>query len=597
MRQGLTPLKIRAIFSPLALLLTAFILLHGMIGGTRLVFSLPAFALLGVAALLVRRSPAAGVATVSGPCLAATGALFSYLILRAAFSPVPYLAREDIFLMLACLVVYLLTAFFVVSARSRLVVFAVLLGLAMVHTAVGVAQAAGGEDFMLFGFLRPMSGSRASGLYISPNHYAGFLEITAVLGLSVVWWSTRKPAVRIFAGWATLCVGVGLLLSQSRGGVLCAGVALAAWAGISLWMHWLKRPQGLGMASFAILAALALVLGAGGWVASQNFELQQRLATTFGRDIRVANWAAALDQFHSAPVFGTGAGTHLYLGRLYRRPELQSDPIHAHNDYLELLAEYGVLGAVGMAIFLALHVRHGGQAIGRCARALRMQGDSNSDELALIIGALAAGAGIAAHSLIDFNLHIPGNALVMAFLFGILANPNLAGESPAPAVSDPRATFAARRALPALGGALLGLALLAWPGEFFTEKARIHLRSDELSAAAASAERARQLDPWNPFSAFHLGEACRLAVAEDPDYASRQVLRNRAERAYADGLRIFPRDENLLVRRAQVLGELKRFDEAEASFQAALAADPQLEILRQLYEEHRERHAEPTGPL
>lgn len=590
-------MKIPAFFSPLALLLAALVLVHALTGGTRPVYALPVFALLGLAALLARRGPASGAGAVSLPCLAATGGLFSYLLLRAVFSPVPYLARADIFLMLACLTVYLLTAFYLVTVRSRLIVFGVLLGLAMVHTAVGIVQAAWGEDFMLFGFFRPEGGTRASGLYISPNHYAGFLEIAAVLGLSVVWWSTRKPAVRIFAGWASLCVGVGLLLSQSRGGVLCAGVAVTVWAGVSGWVHSLKRPQGLGRAFFAIFTGLVLLVGAGSWFASQHFALQQRLATTFGRDIRLANWAAALDQFHSAPVFGTGAGTHLYLGRLYRRPELQSDPVHAHNDYLELLAEYGLLGGVGMAVFLALHARNGARAIGRCARTLRVRGDWSRDELALVIGALTAAAGVAAHSLIDFNLHIPGNALVMAFLFGILANPDGLGETPAPAAASPGALLAARRVLPALGGLLLGLALLAWPGEFFTEKGRIHLRSGEFPAAIASAESALQLDPWNPFSAFYLGEACRLAVADEPDYATRQELRNRAERAFASGLRIFPQDENLLVRRAQVLGELKRLDEAEASFQAALAADPQLAILRQLYEEYRERHGEPPDAM
>ena len=67
----------------------------------------------------------------------------------------------------------------------------------------------------------------------------------------------------------------------------------------------------------------------------------------------------------------------------------------------------------------------------------------------------------------------------------------------------------------------------------------------------------------------------------------RQASREAAARAYAQGLRLFPQDENLLVRRGQVLDRLRRFDEAEASYQAALAADPQLAILRTLYEKHR----------
>jgi predicted Zn-dependent protease len=86
-------------------------------------------------------------------------------------------------------------------------------------------------------------------------------------------------------------------------------------------------------------------------------------------------------------------------------------------------------------------------------------------------------------------------------------------------------------------------------------------------------------------------------VEDEPDYETRQKLRNQADLAFAAGLRIFPQDENLLVRRAQVLDELKRFDEAEACFQAAMAADPRLEILQQLYKEHRELQGNADGEL
>jgi O-antigen ligase len=601
-------LKIASFLSPFALLLAAFVLIQCVLGGTRPVHGLPVFALLGVATLLTRRTPFPGLATVSRPCLAATAGLFSYLILRAALSPVPYLARADLFLMLACLVVYLLTALYLVTARQRMIVVSVLLSLGLVHVIIGVIQTALGDDFMLFGFMRSPSGSRASGLYISPNHFAGFLEMAGVLALSVAWWSTRKPAMRIFAGWTSLCCFVGVLLSQSRGGILCACVALAAWGAISLWTHALKNPQGLSRAFIGVAIAVGLVAGIGGWVASHNAALQDRFANAFSKDIRVSNWTAANMQFHTAPVFGTGAGTHLYLGRLYRQPELQSDPIHAHNDYLELLAEYGLVGGVGMAIFLGLHVVRGFGSLRPFARLIRERGDWSRDELALVIGALAAVAGIAAHSFIDFNMHIPGNALVMAFLFGILAQPGTPEEAPA----DSPVSAAGRVALPILGGALVLLSVAAWPGELFTERARVHVRRaqfaieqeetdvarQEYASAVASAQRARRLDPWNPFTAFHLGEAARLWVIEEEDsFERRQALREQANQAYLAGLRIFPQDENLLVRRGQVLGELKRFDEAEASFQAAMAADPELRILKEIYKNYRDRRAQQDDEL
>ena len=413
---------------------------------------------------------------------------------------------------------------------------------------------------------------------------SGFLEIAGVMGLSVAWWSGRKPAVKIVAGYATVCCYIGLLLTQSRGGVLCAVFSLLVWMGLTLRASYLAKSQGFGRALVLSIGTVAVLLCIGGYVVATHLDLRDRLATVIGRDIRVSIWQAALDQFHLAPAFGTGAGTHLYFGRLFRRPDLQSDPIHAHNDYLELLAEYGLVGAAGMAAFLALHAARALRAVGRMARELRATEAAGHDDLALAIGALAALAALAAHSVLDFNLHIPGNALAMAFVFGILARPETAAETP------PISAPAPGRVLPVLAGAVLALSLIGLPGEILTERARLLLRDEEYPEAIATAKRALRLDPWNPVTCLYLGEALRLQAELEPAYADRQARRQEAERAFGHGLRLFPQDENLLVRRGQVLDRLKRFDEAEASFQAALAADPRLEALRKLYEKHRALH-------
>ncbi len=567
---------------PLILTVTALCVCQALTGGTRPALGLPVYILLGVAALLTWR--VIGSRADRWGCLAVAGVLFAYLLTRAAFSPLPALARADLFLMLGCLLVYLLTAAVLVTARQRMVVVYALLALGGIHTLVGAVQAAQGEEFMLFGFERAAMGSRASGLLISPNHLAGFLEIAGIMALSVAWWSGRKPAVKIFAGYAAVCCYLGLLLSQSRGGVLCAVFSLLVWVGLTLRASYLGKPHRFDRALILGIGVVAVLFCIGGAVVATHPEMRERLATALERDIRIANWQAALDQFRQAPVFGTGAGTHLYLGRLFRRPELQFDPIHAHNDYLELLAEYGLVGAAGMAILLALHARRGWRALGAAARALRVTAEAGSDEIALTISALGAFAAMAAHSVVDFNMHIPGNALVTAFVFGLLARPEAVPDDEPPAA---RLGWAVRGPLVALGSVLLGLALLTGPGAYFTERARVLISEEDYPAAVAKASQALRFDPWNPGACFHLGEAHRLQAELEPVYGARQMHREAAVHAFQQGLRLFPQDENLLVRRGQVLDRLRRFDEAEASYQAALAADPQLAILHELYEKHR----------
>src|SRR5205814_187984 len=92
-----------------------------------------------------------------------------------------------------------------------------------------------------------------------------------------------------------------------------------------------------------------LLIGGAAWgvrqVMSKSFLVSSRAEKTLTVDVsRMQMWQAAWKQFRLQPAVGTGSGTYLYYGRQFRHPGLQTDPTHAHNDYLELLAEYGIVG-------------------------------------------------------------------------------------------------------------------------------------------------------------------------------------------------------------------------------------------------------------
>jgi O-antigen ligase len=102
---------------------------------------------------------------------------------------------------------------------------------------------------------------------------------------------------------------------------------------------------------------------------NQSPFLSGRARSTFETtNMRVDLWQSALQQWKLRPIFGTGSGTYLYYGRMFRTPRVQLDPIYTHNDYLNLLAEYGLTGAVGMALFLGVHLRTGGRSFARLGR-------------------------------------------------------------------------------------------------------------------------------------------------------------------------------------------------------------------------------------
>jgi hypothetical protein len=127
-----------------------------------------------------------------------------------------------------------------------------------------------------------------------------------------------------------------------------------------------------------------------------------------GRIGRWQIWSQAGGMIAAFPVAGAGLGTFPYVFPLFRTSGEGVGLAHAHNDYLELTAEVGVAGAVVGLV-----------AIGLVARSLRRRAAILPDENSLGYAAVAGVASIALHSLADFNLAIPGNALTLAAVLGL----------------------------------------------------------------------------------------------------------------------------------------------------------------------------------
>ena len=314
-------------------------------------------------------------------------------------------------------------------------------------------------------------------------------------------------------------------------------------------------------------------------------------------DVRIFNWQAALDQWRESPMVGTGAGTHLYYGRQFRRPELQPDPEHAHSDYLELLAEYGIIGGIGMAAFLVAHLGRGMCSYRELAARRKEELYRPSYELAVNVGAMTAVSAYLAHSVVDFNLHLPGNALLFAFIFGLLANEGCASDEPD--IHDSPKQGWRRFVLPVFGFLFALHILQKIPTEYLSEKARVAVRDGRLDDAIAFANRGLLTEKQNPFLYYHLGEAHRLAGANGAR-SSRMVELEKSTQAYRAGIAIFPQDEDLWVRLGQSLDGMSKYSEARKAYEKAISLDPNLGILYGYYARHLQitgREAEASAAL
>jgi O-antigen ligase len=542
--------------------------------GTRLIYPLPAYLLLGLSGLLTLFSFWRAPARMDRTCLLSVGLLACYLFARIAFSPSPWFAGFDFFAVLAALLVYFVTALFLSGNSARNAIVYGLFVLALAQVAVGIFQFARNPAFNpLVSGGRAEAGLRASGSFISPNHLAGFLDAALLLATSFCFWGGFKVRGKMLLGYFALVCLAGLVLTGSRGGYLSAGAGFAVFACMSVWTLRSRLSHGLFPRTIGIIVAIVLIGGGLAFVAERSYAIRMRANTVFtSSDVRFQLWEAAWKQFQLAPFFGTGARTYVYYGRMFRAPQMQNDPVSAHNDWLQMLAEYGIAGALLAAGFVLAHLRHGWRRWHRMVeRFSALTTDpSESRALALQIGTMSAIAACLVHALMDFNLHIPANMLLTAFLFGLLATRRMRTEEKKPGWPE-----RALHAIPAgLGLWMLIAGVPRLPGELFAETARGKFEAGKIGPALEDAGQALDRGARNPGLYFQIGEAQRLqSYGLHSEEAKRGAL-EEAHDAYAQSLAIYPQDVRTVLRDAWTLSQLGRFDEAVPLLARAKDLDP-----------------------
>ncbi len=546
-------------------------------------------AFVGLVALRSRALPACA-------CLLSTGLLFSYVLLRALCSPDPYVARFDFYLALGEIAVYALAAFVLTGAHARIAFLCALLSFAVVHVVVGVVQAGSGQNFaMIISALGDLRRSdRGAGLFVNPDHLAGFLELVGIIGINVAAWSRWPSWTRVVVAYlAGLCY-FGLVLTGSRGGYLSVVASIVVFAMLSLVVlraagtpRLLKSGAiGLGLFSAALFSV---------WVFIQRTPaLSARTANTFNADQgRIDLWHAAIEQWRLNPLFGTGSGTYLFYGRLFRAPALQLDPVVVHNDYLHLLCEYGLIGTLLFAVFLVVHLRSGWQTFFSFGFK-RVQSGAllQSNRVALSIAALCSFAAYAVHSLVDFNMHIPANALLVAFIFGTLAN---SGDTSVAPTENSRFSAVARCIAVALALVLLVQSARLWPGEASVEAARVALRDENPEGAVTQAEEAVRRDDRNPLAFFYLGRALAAIGSRQKSEGDRLVFYEKAGASFEQSRRLSPMDVAYPLELARLYDFMGRYEEAEWMFFLARERDPRSENVQARYEYHLNLWRDPAS--
>ncbi len=327
---------------------------------------------------------------------------------------------EEIIKWAELLAVYVVTVVLLRVTRWRWWVVGGLLVAAMAEAGVGLVQTLGRigpEHFLFNGVLM-----RAHGTFGQPNPFAGYLVLFFPIALAL--WAfgdleARLPWIRSCTGLVVIVLGSALLASLSRGGLL--GMAGAVLVVLLLGSRAMRR---LTLAGGAAVLALAIVAGLALPDRVTDPTLDAALAAVNVRTVastpatpenwsvleRLSQWHAGLRMFQDNYLTGIGVGNYDAYYPEVALPDWQQPLGHAHNLYLNIAAETGLLG-LGAYLVLALAIVH----VGR--RALRNRHDRAVRALAVgILGSLAA---YSIHNIFDM-LFVQGMGVLLGLLLALL---------------------------------------------------------------------------------------------------------------------------------------------------------------------------------
>jgi O-antigen ligase len=343
----------------------------------------------------------------------------------SSLSIAPYYTRTHLLVLFCCVVVYFLarTLGQEPGSRRRLMYWLLLLG--GFEALYGLVEYLSGWQ-QIFAYVKKYNLEEATGTYINRNHYAGFIEMIIPLGVAMLLheYSKFSRANRSTRSWKGILAGrnlsrtglwlfavivmiAALLSSRSRMGIIAAVSSIAILSVFSGF----QRRAGAWLAALIMISVTVLVLWIGAGSALRRFGSisDESISST---DSRLSLWKDTARLVGNHPFLGSGLGTFPVAFTAVQSTFLGKFVNHAHNDYLELASDLGVPAAVlffGSVLLLLARL------------AEKTVSFEAGFDRAIALGCLGSIAAILLHSLTDFNLYIPANALLFSLILGLAA--------------------------------------------------------------------------------------------------------------------------------------------------------------------------------
>jgi O-antigen ligase len=295
-------------------------------------------------------------------------------------------------------------------------------------------------------WMRP-AGTSAFGPFYNRDHFAGYMELLIAVPIALIVTGYLRGEKRLVFGIAAIFMGMAAIFTLSRGGMISILAEMIFIAAMSFRRNYTgsymktggRGPGKAGIATgVAAVAAILAAIAAGViWMGAEP--VINRLATgdpnssdlsktqTF-YSVRGEIWENTWTMIRDNPLTGVGLGAYETAYPIYTRETgTHGITAEAHNDYLQILADAGIVGAMIALWFIVTLFRS-------IARGVR-----SHDPLVAAI-ALGGGAGLfglLVHSVFDFNLHLPSHAIVFLLFSMVISHVGATAHEPVKAEAAP----------------------------------------------------------------------------------------------------------------------------------------------------------------
>jgi O-antigen ligase len=268
-------------------------------------------------------------------------------------------------------------------------------------------------------WVRELTQSTAFGPFINRHHFAGYMELTIALPLGLLFGGAIAKEKRLLYSFAAGLMGVALIMTTSRGGIISLVAEIFFFVAVtSVWRPSRRQRRSkkgrIRSAAIRLGSAVALLvtLFAGVLFFGGEFSIYRIIDSVNTDDPttgRAHFWSVTLGIIRAHPILGTGLGA---FGVVYPQFDTRSGLFRleqAHNDYLQILSDAGIVGGILALSFIVLLFR----------RAFHRMRSKDEFRRAIALGAAGGCLAVLVHSLFDFTLHTTSNALLFLVLAAV----------------------------------------------------------------------------------------------------------------------------------------------------------------------------------